>query len=139
MARPTQSAPLYQQMLGRGTRTYPGTTDCLVLDVVGVSTHHTLHTAATLFDCDAGRLARQSVLELLERPAHQDQEDAALTGTLRSTPVDLLRQHPAGLSAEEIRVYLRPDKPLGDVLQGMRRQSVVNTRGRGKETRYYIP
>src|SRR5881397_2853563 len=62
VARPTQSAPLYQQMLGRGTRTYPGKTDCLVLDVVGVSTHHTLHTAATLFDCDAGRLARQSVL-----------------------------------------------------------------------------
>ena len=74
MARPTQSAPLYQQMLGRGTRTYPGKTDCLVLDVVGVSTHHTLHTAATLFDCDAGRLARQSVLEILERPGHQDQD-----------------------------------------------------------------
>ncbi|HSX77785.1 MAG TPA: DEAD/DEAH box helicase, partial [Candidatus Saccharimonadia bacterium] len=27
VARPTQSAPLYQQMLGRGTRTYPGKTD----------------------------------------------------------------------------------------------------------------
>jgi hypothetical protein len=73
----------------RGTRTYPGKTDCLVLDVVGVSMHHALHTAATLFDCEAGRLARQSVLEILERPAHQDQEDVALAGTLRSTPVDL--------------------------------------------------
>src|SRR5207237_8150479 len=62
VARPTQSAPLYQQMLARGTRTYPGKTDCLVLDGVGVSTHHTLHPAATLFDCDAGRLARRSVL-----------------------------------------------------------------------------
>src|SRR6266853_1374536 len=78
IGRPTQSAPLYQQMLGRGTRTYPGKTDCLVLDVVGVSTHHTLHTAATLFECDAGRLARQSVLEILDRPGHQDQEDTAL-------------------------------------------------------------
>jgi ATP-dependent helicase IRC3 len=38
VARPTQSLPLYQQMLGRGTRTYPGKTDCLLLDVVGVST-----------------------------------------------------------------------------------------------------
>jgi hypothetical protein len=89
IARPTQSALLYQQMLGRGTRTYPGKTDCLVLDVVGVSTHHTLHTAATLFDCEAARLARQSVLEILDRPVPQDQEDAALAGTLRSTPVDL--------------------------------------------------
>jgi hypothetical protein len=76
-------------MLGRGTRTYPGKTDCLVLDVVGVSTHHTLHTAATLFACDAGWLARHSVLELLEGPTHPDQEDAALTGTVRSTLVDL--------------------------------------------------
>src|SRR5712671_5487294 len=67
IARPTQSAPLYQQMLGRGTRTYPGKTDCLVLDVVGVSTRHTLHTAATLFGCDAARLAQQSVLEILAR------------------------------------------------------------------------
>src|SRR3989441_5368638 len=39
VARPTQSLPLYQQMLGRGTRIYPGKTDCLILDVVGVSTH----------------------------------------------------------------------------------------------------
>src|SRR6266705_87307 len=89
VARPTQSVTLYQQMLGRGTRTYPGKTDCLLLDVVGVSTHHTLHTAATLFACDAGRLARQSVLEILARPVPQDQEDASLAGTLRSTPVDL--------------------------------------------------
>ena len=49
-----------------------------------MSTHHTLHTATTLFDCDAERLARQSVLELLERPGHQDEEDVALPGTLRS-------------------------------------------------------
>ena len=44
--------------------------------------------AATLFGCDAARLARQSVLELLERPARQD-EDTLHTGTLRSMPVDL--------------------------------------------------
>src|SRR5213594_4592660 len=57
IARPTQSAVLYQQMLGRGTRTYPGKTDCLVLDVVGISTHHTLHTAATLFGCTPATLS----------------------------------------------------------------------------------
>jgi hypothetical protein len=123
VARPTQSAPLYQQMLGRGTRTYPGKTDCLVLDVVGVSTQHTLHTAATLFDCDAGRLARQSVLELLERPAHLDQEDAALTGMLRSTPVDLFARRALrwvqtrqgawvlALGSQHGTLRLRPDGP----------------------------
>jgi ATP-dependent helicase IRC3 len=122
IARPTQSAVLYQQMLGRGTRTYPGKTDCLVLDVVGVSTQHTLHTAATLFACDAGRLARQSVLELLDRPVRQD-EDAPLTGTLRSTPVDLFARRTLrwvqtrqgawvlSLGAEHGTLRLRPDGP----------------------------
>jgi hypothetical protein len=89
VARPTQSALLYQQMLGRGTRTYPGKTDCLLLDVVGVSTRHTLYTAATLFACDAATLAQRSVLESLAVHEGQPQEDTALTGTLRSTPVDL--------------------------------------------------
>jgi ATP-dependent helicase IRC3 len=89
VARPTQSALLYQQMLGRGTRTYPGKTDCLVLDVVGVSTRHTLHTVATLFACDPARLARQSVLEILDRPVCLPQDVDLVTGTLRSTPVDL--------------------------------------------------
>src|SRR5438876_3314006 len=124
MARPTQSAVLYQQMLGRGTRTYPGKIDCLVLDVVGVSTQHTLHTAATLFGCDAGRLTRQSVLEILERPVRQDQEDAALTGTLRSTPVDLFARRTLrwvqtrqgawvlSLGAQHGTLRLRPDGPV---------------------------
>jgi superfamily II DNA or RNA helicase len=124
IARPTQSAVLYQQMLGRGTRTYPGKTDCLVLDVVGVSTRHTLHTAATLFDCDVGRLARQSVLEILERPVRQDQdEDALLAGTLRSTPVDLFARRALrwvqtrqgawvlSLGAQHGTLRLRPDGP----------------------------
>ena len=124
IARPTQSAPLYQQMLGRGTRTYPGKTDCLVLDVVGVSTQHTLHTAATLFGCDAGRLARQSVLELLNGPVRQDQEeDALLAGTLRSTPVDLFARRTLSwvqtrqgawvlsLGAQHGTLRLRPDGP----------------------------
>lgn len=42
VARPTQSTPLFTQMVGRGTRLYPGKTDCLVIDVVGASTHHHL-------------------------------------------------------------------------------------------------
>lgn len=35
MARPTKSTALYKQILGRGMRTAPGKTDCLVLDLVG--------------------------------------------------------------------------------------------------------
>ena len=50
----------------------------------------------------------------------------------------LLGEHPEGLSAEEIRVYLKPAKPLGDTLQGMRRQGKVHTRGQGKDMRYFV-
>ncbi|GAB5501173.1 MAG: hypothetical protein PsegKO_34840 [Pseudohongiellaceae bacterium] len=40
MLRPTQSPGLYVQMVGRGTRTAPGNTDCLVLDFAGNTERH---------------------------------------------------------------------------------------------------
>lgn len=49
MARPTKSPLLYAQMLGRGTRTAPGKTDLLVIDVVDVCGRHAIQTAATAF------------------------------------------------------------------------------------------
>lgn len=42
MARPTRSQALYIQMIGRGTRLFPGKADCLVLDVADVSRRHSL-------------------------------------------------------------------------------------------------
>lgn len=48
MARPTKLAHVYVQAAGRGLRPSPGKTDCLILDVVGVSRMHTLVTLATL-------------------------------------------------------------------------------------------
>jgi len=111
-------------MLGRGTRTYPGKTDCLVLDVVGVSTQHTLRTAATLFGCDAGRLAQQSVLALREaQERHAAVEETPLAGTLRSTPVDLFARRALrwvqtrqgawvlSLGTQHGTLRLRPDGP----------------------------
>jgi hypothetical protein len=38
MARPTRSEGMYAQCVGRGTRLYPGKTDCLILDFVDLST-----------------------------------------------------------------------------------------------------
>lgn len=53
MARPTKSAPLYQQIVGRGLRpdlSLPASErgDCLVLDVVGASGRHDLRTLVDL-------------------------------------------------------------------------------------------
>jgi hypothetical protein len=90
MARPTRSRPLYQQMLGRGTRTYPGKSDCLVLDVVGVSSRHTLQTISTLFGFSPDDLDKQSLTEAVaERERREREQQEAVTGRLRSAPVNL--------------------------------------------------
>lgn len=46
MARPTKSAILYTQCVGRGTRLYPGKTDCLVIDFT--DSFHDIGSLATL-------------------------------------------------------------------------------------------
>jgi superfamily II DNA or RNA helicase len=42
VARPTKFHGLYVQMVGRGTRLYPGKNDLMVLDIVGASNRHEL-------------------------------------------------------------------------------------------------
>jgi ATP-dependent helicase IRC3 len=49
LARPTKSALLYTQMIGRGTRPHPGKTDVTVVDVVDNSSKHRLVTLPSLF------------------------------------------------------------------------------------------
>ncbi len=75
MARPTRSANLFIQMLGRGLRLSPetGKTNCLVLDLVGSSVQG-LACTPTLFGIDPDQaIEDQSTDELLElaeeRPA----------------------------------------------------------------------
>src|SRR5207248_2587318 len=71
---------------------------------------------------------------------------ASLPPRHRGRPVSLLRQriltllqaHPEGLSVEELRVYLKPGKPIGDLLQGMRKGGVITARGRRPERRYVL-
>jgi hypothetical protein len=59
-------------------------------------------------------------------------------GGMRQRILTLLQEHPEGLSAEQIRVYLKAETPLGDTLQGMRKQQKVHTRGTGKAMRYFV-
>lgn len=51
IVRPTQSNPLYIQMVGRVLRPFPGKTDALILDVVGASQVNKL---STLIDLEEG-------------------------------------------------------------------------------------
>jgi hypothetical protein len=59
-------------------------------------------------------------------------------GTMREPILNLLREHPEGLSAEQIRGFLSPEKPIGDTLQGLRRGNLVRTEGTGREMRYFL-
>jgi ATP-dependent helicase IRC3 len=52
-ARPTMSGIRFTQMVGRGTRLYPGKVDLLVIDVVDSSSKHTLLTLPTLMGMQA--------------------------------------------------------------------------------------
>jgi superfamily II DNA or RNA helicase len=48
LARPTKSTTLYTQMIGRGMRTAPGKTRCIVIDITDNSTRHHIMSVAEL-------------------------------------------------------------------------------------------
>ncbi len=50
LARPTKSCPLFVQMIGRGTRTFPTKRDCLILDFCDNSTRNDLCTYKNTLD-----------------------------------------------------------------------------------------
>lgn len=54
MAKPTKSALLYEQCLGRGLRLSPGKEDCILLDVIDVAKKHSLMTAPCLYGLPPG-------------------------------------------------------------------------------------
>jgi superfamily II DNA or RNA helicase len=96
IARPTKSKPLYIQMVGRGTRLYPGKADCLVLDVVGVTKRHSIMTASEIFDLD---LRTRSVKEAVEYQEQRERilaasETGVISGELVAHAVDLFGSRP---------------------------------------------
>lgn len=53
LGAPTSSTGRYQQRVGRGLRLHPGKSDCIILDVCGVTSRHKLATMASLAGADA--------------------------------------------------------------------------------------
>ena len=49
IARPTQSRPLFVQMIGRGLRIHPGKTDCSILDLVANAGKHDVASIPDVF------------------------------------------------------------------------------------------
>ena len=100
LARPTKSQPFYQQMIGRGTRTFPGKEDCLVLDVVGSTTRHDLVTTATLFGVEESALRTATVGGAVAAKELTEQKQAQ-RGELVAQAVDLFERKNLAWTATE--------------------------------------
>lgn len=90
IARPTQSAPLYTQMVGRVLRPFPGKDEALVLDVVGVTGRHQLQSLTSL----TKRTVKpgESIIEAKERNAVEaglEAERREIRGLAASRKVEL--------------------------------------------------
>jgi len=91
IARPTKLQGTYVQMVGRGTRRYPGKDDCLVLDVVGATTAHSLVTIPSLFgfsDDAEVRRGRKSVATA----ARDHERELIAAGRLAARDVELFKR-----------------------------------------------
>jgi superfamily II DNA or RNA helicase len=90
IARPTQSAPLYTQMVGRVLRPWPGKEDALVLDLVGSSDHK----LRTLVDLEPGAVRVLKPGETLaDAVVREDEELSARPFTAGSIAFDLRVRH----------------------------------------------
>jgi superfamily II DNA or RNA helicase len=71
IARPTSSTGLYMQMAGRGLRPFPGKRDCLVIDVVGMTSKYKLASFAVLAGGELVETLSESEREELDRLAEE--------------------------------------------------------------------
>lgn len=111
MARPTRSRLLYAQMVGRGTRLYPGKTDLEVIDIADNSTTHQLPGLNDLFNLPYG-------INLQGRDALKIERDIEEL-TNRFPWVDATRIRSAAdikLAAERIQFWnFDPPEELADI------------------------
>lgn len=116
IARPTKSRALYTQMVGRGTRRYPGKADCMVLDVVGATAQHSLVTVPSLFGVEKKHRERKptdpdaTMAELVDEYEREEvaagrirAEEIELFNTLRAEGVAWVPVHEPG----ELHRYIR--------------------------------
>lgn len=92
-ARPTKSRALFQQMIGRGLRPYPGKRDCLILDPVGATGRHDLISTTNLFGLPVDALSRdQTVTEAVLRVQREAKANDPVFGHLVAVEVDVFNR-----------------------------------------------
>jgi superfamily II DNA or RNA helicase len=94
IARPTASAALYVQMVGRVLRKFPGKTEALVLDVVGATEDHRLATIADLTDREI-KLRDGETLATAAIREREEGNPSLANYVISSRDVDLFKKSPA--------------------------------------------
>jgi len=84
MAAPTKSRGRYCQRVGRGTRLFAGKTDCLILDMVGLTDRLDLCTASSLIG-----LKKVNAGESLREAKKREDAEAEQLALLKESPVDI--------------------------------------------------
>lgn len=102
IARPTQSAPLYTQMVGRVLRPFPGKADALVLDLVGASANK----IKTLIDLEPGLIHELLPGETLEEAVEREAEESPNAPAPGSIAFDL-KHRDVDMFAASDKVWLR--------------------------------
>lgn len=96
IARPTKSQPLYVQMVGRGTRLFPGKENCLVMDLVGATERLDLTTLPRLFglkdadeEWEGAEEAERGVAEAIS----MREERLVREGRITASKIELFKRH----------------------------------------------
>jgi superfamily II DNA or RNA helicase len=132
MARPTRSKVLYVQCVGRGTRLHPDkeaggkTPGCLVIDLMGNTSRHSLITTPKLLGDQGDGVLEPETVEQMEQEglsiieAMEWQQEAARRGVLKARQVDLFTRRQVrwieaaggwAMPAEKATVVCLPDGP----------------------------
>lgn len=107
IARPTQSQPLYVQMVGRVLRPHPGKTDALVLNLAGSG-----GKLRTLIDLEPGSVAEVPEGELLSDAVVREAEAADQLVPAGSIAFSLKHK--------EVNLFAASDKAWNKTLKGVR-------------------
>lgn len=92
ICRPTKSATLFTQMIGRGTRPLAGKPDCLVIDLVGATARHSLQSVASIMGIPEHLFKEgASVQEIISSRLSENERDQ-IEGQLVAHSADLFRR-----------------------------------------------
>lgn len=108
--RPTKVRGLYQQMVGRGTRLYPGKKDLLLLDFLWHTERHDLCRPSALISKDA------KIAEMIDKQIRENEGEVDIIEAEEQAEKDVLAEREESLARELAAMRMRKRK-LVDPLQ----------------------